>query len=335
MRQKLWVVTVAVGLVSILLGSGWVLGAEKVVIKLGHHHTPRGIVDQAANKFKEVISAKSHGAIEVQVFPAGQLGQEMEAIDGVHLGTIDMSIVSPGLMGKYHPVMGLDALPYLFTDWKHSDRALNGPVGEKIVELMLKRSNIHILRFLHLGFRDMLFVDKKIETVEQMRGLKMRAPEAWAWIRMYELLGSKPTPITWGEVYSGLGTGIVDGMDSPPQMMLDMKFFEVAKHVLKTNCMFSTITLVIHEKFYQRLPEASRKVLRDSAVEAIDNVNWNVSYPAEQAAYEKLKDRGLTVSETDRTPWRKKVLPQHEEYAKLRGPEAKELIDMVYKLSAK
>ena len=219
MRQKLWVVTVAAGLVSILLGSGWVLGAEKVVIKLAHHHVPHGIVDQAANKFKEVITAKSGGAIEVQVFPAGQLGQEMEEIDGVHMGTIDMAFVSPSFMDKkYHPVMGLDALPYLFTSWKHADQTLNGPVGERCTDFMLKKSSIHILRYLLIGFRDMLFVQKKIETVEQMRGLKMRSPEAWAWIRMYELLGARPTPITWGEVYSGLQTKIVDGMDTPPRV---------------------------------------------------------------------------------------------------------------------
>ncbi len=332
MWPKLWISIL--GVLLVLGIGGWAAAGENVVIKLGHHHAPGGIVDQAANKFKDVVRAKSGGTVEVQVFPGAQLGQEMEAIDGVHLGTMDMSLVSPGLMGKYHPAMGLDALPYLFNDWKHADRALNGPVGEKIIELMLKRSNIRILRFLHLGFRDMLFVDKKVDAVDQVNGFKMRAPEAWAWIRMYELLGARPTPVTWGEVYSALQTKVVDGMDAPPQMFLDMKFFEVAKHVLKTNSMFSVLTLVVNEKFYQRLPEASRKILRDSAVEAVDNINWNVSYPAEQAAYAKLKERGLTVSDTDRKAWRQKVLPQHEEFAKQKGPEAKELLDMVYKLGA-
>ncbi|MBI2113962.1 MAG: TRAP transporter substrate-binding protein [candidate division NC10 bacterium] len=292
MWRKLWMVIV--GMVLILWIGGWAVAGEKVVIKLGHHHAPGGVVDQTANKFKDVIRAKSGGTIEVQVFPGAQLGQEMEAIDGVHLGTVDMSIVSPSLMGKYHPAMGLDALPYLFDDWKHVDRALNGPVGAKMAELMLKRSNIRILRFLHLGFRDMLFVEKKIESADQMRGLKMRSPEAWAWIRMYELLGSKPTPITWGEVYSALQTKVVEGVDAPPQMFLDMKFFEVSDHI-----------------------------------------NWNVANPAEQAAYQKLKERGITVSETDRTAWRTRVLSQHEEFVKQKGPEAKELLDMVYKLSAK
>ncbi len=333
MWRKLWMVIV--GMVLILWFDGWAVAGEKVVIKLGHHHAPGGVVDQTANKFKDVIRAKSGGTIEVQVFPGAQLGQEMEAIDGVHLGTVDMSIVSPSLMGKYHPAMGLDALPYLFDDWKHVDRALNGPVGAKMAELMLKRSNIRILRFLHLGFRDMLFVEKKIESADQMRGLKMRSPEAWAWIRMYELLGSKPTPITWGEVYSALQTKVVEGVDAPPQMFLDMKFFEVSKHLLKTNSMFAVLTMVVNDKFYQRLPGASRKVLGDSAVEAVDHINWNVANPAEQAAYQKLKERGITVSETDRKAWRTRVLSQHEEFVKQKGPEAKELLDMVYKLSAK
>jgi tripartite ATP-independent transporter DctP family solute receptor len=332
MRRKLH--AIILGLVVILWGSGWAFAAEKVVIKLAHHHAPRGTVDQTANKFKEVIRAKSGGAIEVQVFPGGQLGQEMELIDGVHMGTIDMSIVSPSLMAnKYHPAMVLDALPYLFLSWKHVNQTLNGPVGEKCTNLMLKRSDIRFLRYLLVGFRDMLFVDKKIETVDQIRGLKMRAPEAWPWIRMYELLGAKATPITWGEIYTALQTKVVDGMDAPPQSFLDMKFYEVAKYVLKTNSMFGPVVLVINEKLYQRLPESSRKVIQDSALEAVDYVSWNVAYPAEEAAYLKLKDLGLTISETDRTAWRKKVLPQHEEYANQRGPEAKELLEIVYKLA--
>ncbi|MHA2314767.1 MAG: TRAP transporter substrate-binding protein [Candidatus Hermodarchaeia archaeon] len=316
---------------------GWqsnAVSAEKIVVKMGHHHAVGGTVDQAANKFRDVLKEKTKGKVEVQVFPGAQLGQEKEAIDGINLGTIDASIVSESLMDTYQPFMALDALPFLFTSWKHVDKSLNGPVGERMAKLMLEKSKIRILRFLMLGFRDMLFVRKRITHLSEMKGLKMRAPEAWAWIRMYQLLGSKPTPITWGEVYTALQNKVVEGMDSPLSMVIDMKFFEVSKHVLLTKSMFSSISLVMNNDFYNRLPDDIKKAVDESAKEAIDYVNWEVSHKAELAAVEKLKKLGLTVdhAKPSREAWEKAVRPQHEEFAKKKGPMAKELLEMTYKL---
>ena len=160
------------------------------------------------------------------------------------------------------------------------------------------------------------------------------APEAWAWIRMYQLLGANPTPITWGEVYTALQTKVVDGMDCPTQMILDMKFYEVAKHVLLVKNMFSSISLIMNNGFYNGLPNDIKKAVNESAKEAIDYINWEVSYKLELKAVDKLKKLGLTVdyAKPNREAWEKNVIPQHEEFAKQKGPMAKELLEMVYKL---
>lgn len=338
MMDKKIEVKVMVILVIVAFGFlGWnssAASAEKIIVKMGHHHAVGGIVDKTAHKFREVLKEKTKGRVEVQVFPGAQLGQEKEAIDGINLGTIDASIVSESLMDTYQPFMALDALPFLFSSWKHVDRSLNGPVGERMAELMLEKSNIRIHRYLLLGFRDMLFVRKRIVNLSEMRGLKMRAPEAWAWIRMYQLLGSKPTPITWGEVYTALQNKVVEGMDCPLSMVIDMKFYEATKHVLLTKSMFSSLSLVMNNGFYNRLPNDMKKAVNESSKEALDYINWEISYKAEMGAVEKLKKLGLTVDhpKPNREAWEKAVKPQHEEFAKKKGPMAKELIEMVYKL---
>ena len=326
-------------LTIIVFGSlGWnsnVVSAEKkIILKMAHHATVGGLYDNTSKKFAELLQEKTKGRVEVQIFPAAQLGAEREVIDGLHLGTHDIGVVGDALMDRYQPFMDIGTLPYLFTSWKAVDRWYNGPGGERIKKLLLEKSNIRLLDFIYLGFRDMLFVGKKIVHLSELKGLKMRAPESWAWLRMYELLGAKATPITWSEVYTALQTKVVDGMDSPQQLIIDMKFYEVTKHVLLTHNMFSTETISINNNLYNRLPADIRKAIDESAKEATEYMNWKVTYATQEDLIPKLKKLGLTVSNP--TPsldaWKKAVLPQHDEWAKKRGPIARELLEMAHKI---
>jgi len=302
---------------------------EKVVIKLGHHNPAGGTVDQVAIAFQRIIKEKSGGLIEVENFPGGQMGQEREAIDGIHMGTLQMSIVSPGLMDHFSPVMGLESLPFVFDSWEHADRALNGPAGEEMARLLLENSNIRLLGFNHSGFRQILTRNKPVTTVADIRNLKMRAPEAWAWTRMYELLGASPTPITWGEVYTALQTGVVDGACSPTRSIVDMKFYEVAKHVTLTNHMFGTMNLVINEQYFQSFNPEMQQIIKDAATEALREVNQEIVKPLVDDSVNALIAAGVQVHEVDNIEeWRNAVEPQLEEFYQ-KAPQARDIMKII------
>ena len=311
--------------------SGKSAQGEKLAIKFGHHHSVGGAVDKFANKLAEISKEKSDGNIEIQVFPGAQLGQEQEAIDGVNMGTLQMSIISPGMMDKYHPVFGIETMPFIFDSWDHADKALNGPAGEEMTKMLLEKSKIRILGYYHLGFRHMITRSKPIEKFEDINGLKMRSPEAWVWIRMFELLGTKPTPVTWGEAYTALQTGVVEGMESPAQNIIDMKFYEVTKNLTLDQHMFGTMTVITNEGFWQGLSDEQKQIIETSVKEALDYCNENVTRVEDTNAVKKLKELGMKVIEiNDSDKWREAVTPMYEEF-KERAPGADKIMELIDK----
>lgn len=304
-------------------------GGQKVVIKLGHHHLANGQVDNFAKKFGEILAQKTNGQAEVQIFPGAQLGQEGEAVEGIHLGSLQMTIGSSPFLDKYVREMGVEQLPFLFDDWDHAMRCLKGPVGEELTKRLLERSNVKALGWMSIGWRHMLFREKQVDSLEGMKGLKMRAPQSWIYVKMFESLGSKPTTITWGEAYTALQTGVVDGMETPLQSGIDMKFAEVAKHWLLTSHMFSSITHMVNKNFFNGLPANVQKAIVEASKEAID---WNdkKTIEDEKTAVDVLKSKyGNTFRDPkDREAFRKAVQPMYQEFAKDR-PGATSIIDLI------
>jgi TRAP-type transport system periplasmic protein len=328
-RRGMLAVAVATAFVLALPG-GRATAQDKIVIKLGHHHNVGGIVDYYAKHFSKVMADKTRGRVDVQVFPGAQLGQEGEAVEGVHLGTLQMTIGSSPFLDKYVKEMGTEQLPYLFDSWEHADRALNGPVGEELGKRLLERSNVRLLSFFPFGFRDMFFRDKPVTALQQLKGMKMRAPQAVIYIRMFELLGARPTTVTWGEFYTALQTGLVEGGESPPSAGLDMKFNEVSKYWLDTNHMFASINHMVNKRFFDGLPKdvqtAVLAAARDTASEATRHARGQ-----DAEAVKNLKAKGIQYLEPEnRDEWRKAVQPFYAEYTKDR-PGAKSIIELIQK----
>lgn len=314
--------------VALALPASTPMAQDKIVIKLGHHHNVGGIVDYYAKHFSKLMAEKTKGRVDVQVFPGAQLGQEGEAVEGVHLGTLQMTIGSSPFLDKYVREMGTEQLPYLFDSWEHADKALNGPVGEELTKRLLERSNVRLLSFFPFGFRDMFFRDKPITSLAQLKGMKMRAPQAVIYIRMFELLGARPTTVTWGEFYTALQTGLVEGGESPPSAGLDMKFNEVSKYWLDTNHMFASINHMVNKRFFDGLPKDVQTAVQAAAKEAAtETTRYSRGQDAE--AVKNLKAKGVQYLEPEnREEWKKAVQPFYAEYTKDR-PGAKSIIDMI------
>ena len=313
----------AVAALTALLG----VAANAETLRLAHHHTVGGQLDRTAHLIAEEIARITDGALVVEVFPAAQLGQQQEAYDQLDLGIIDMTLTPSSLIDKKWAAIRHADLPFLWDSFEHFERAKAGDWGQAMVDGVLANSNTRIIGWGGFGFRDMIFRGDPVTAVAGLEGMKMRAPESRLWIRMFELLDARPTPVTWGEVYTAMQTGVADGLESPAVAALDMKFNEVTSSVVKTQHMFGILAICINERKFQSLsPEFQAAVLEAGrlAGEFFD------SDTKEQIinAYSEMETKGMTVVDpADRSEWVTAMSPLWEE-VKGDHPDIGRMIDI-------
>lgn len=300
---------------AMTLAGAWPAAAQ-TTLRLAHHHAVGGTVDLTANKFADLVKERTKGALLIKVFPAAQLGQEREAYGLANSGVIDLSMTSLGILDQVYPPSNVTSLPFVFRDWAHVYKLYDGEFGATIQADMKAKTNSLILAYVHLGFRDMLFRGAPIRDVAGMKGVKMRSPEAALWFRMFELLGARPTPVTWGEVYSAMQTGVADGLESPAQIALDNKFDEVVKSVVRTRHMFASMAIMASSLKFNRLPKEQQDILIAAAKEAAEWSNKTITQPGEEAAYRKMTTLGMTVVDpANPQEWADTVRPMWKELA--------------------
>jgi tripartite ATP-independent transporter DctP family solute receptor len=284
---------------------------EKIIIKLGHHHNVGGLVDKLSNKFKEIAEEKSGGRLRIDIFPGAQLGQEREASEGILMGTLQMTVVTDSNYDNTVNGFGISILPFVYDSFEQQIRIFNdSPVGKELDAKLLEKGG-RILGWLVPGSRSMIFTDKEVKTLEDMKGLKMRSPESDLFISMFKALGTQPTSITWGEAYTALQTGVADGMESPPGMIKDMQFYEVTKYCLLTNHMWGAMNLIINENLFQKLPEDIQKVIIEAGREAIDYAN-QFAIEDQEKATTWLEEQGMVfyeLTEEERGKFKEALLP--------------------------
>lgn len=302
-------------------------GAQEV-LRLAHHHTVGGQLDKTANFFAEEVARLTDGGLQVQVFPAAQLGQQQEAYDQLDLGVIDMTISPASLMDKKWPAIRHMDLPFLWESFEHYERAKNGAWGKALIEGMMENSNTRIVGIGGFGFRDMIFRGEPVTTVAGLEGMKMRAPEARLWIRMFELLGARPTPVTWGEVYTAMQTGVAAGLESPAVAALDMKFDEVTESLVKTQHMFGIMVININERRFDSLKPEFQEAVLEAGWAAGDYFD-TITKKEIESAYAKMEERGVQVVEPEnRQEWVDAMAPLWDE-VKADHPDVERMIDLV------
>lgn len=278
--------------------------------RLAHHHPVNGQIDVAAKKFAELVSEKSGGAITIQIFPGAQLGQELEAFDLLNQGGIDITLTSTPLLDRVYPPMAMTVLPFVFRDWDHVQAAFQGEFGEALADGVRQNSETEILAWLGLGFKDMMFRGDALTSLDSLAGVRIRSPEQFVYIRMFELLGASPTPVTWGEVYTAMQTGVATGLETPPALVVDMRFYEVVDSLVRSHHMFSAMVIAMNKNRFASLDEESQEIIRAAAVEAALWTEENVIIPDEQQAYAELEQLGMSIHEVeDIEDWRDAVSP--------------------------
>jgi len=282
-----------------ILCAGPALAQQPIVVKLGNVQATGDIVQTGLKKFADLVGERTKGQIQVQIFPASQLGTEQELLEGVQLGTIHMFEGSTGSVGRFLADLEAFAAPYIWRDPDHMLKVVRGPIGQGLAERLVKAKGMRVLDFGWLfGNRYLTTKTKAIYKPEDLMGMKIRVQPTAIYLETIKAMGANPTTMDFKEVYLGLQSGVIDGQENPPFVIFNNKLFEVQKFVMLTAHITQNQAVVINDKFFQGLSPEFRKILTDAAYEA-GNFQNDLILKSEQEYLDKLKGQGMTIVQPD------------------------------------
>ena len=277
-----------------------------------------------------VKNLKANGlgeAIEVAFFPDNQLGQEIDVINSVKLGVIDLMVSGSSISANLVPLVGTFDLGYLFTSYQQQTKAFDAGASKPIEDALLKGANIRIISWAYnFGARSVL-AKKPVKTPEDLAGLKIRTLPNPIITECLRLMGAAATPLAFGEIYTALQAGVLDGLEHDPPTILASKFYETAKYYALTEHIFSPLTTYMSDATFKRMPAKLRDGFIDAAKKAAVDTRAH-GLAVEKEALETLKTKGVTVVECDKEAFRKRVLPQTDNFIKAH-PDTKAVIEMI------
>ncbi|MFN2353337.1 MAG: TRAP transporter substrate-binding protein [Desulfopila sp.] len=282
-------------------------GYAKTVLKLGTSTQPSHIYNLAAERFGEIVTEKSGGELEVQVFPAAQLGSERDMVEGLQMGSLEMTLTSTGPMGNFIPQVKLFNLPFLFKDRESCYRVLDGEIGTRIADRFVK-IGIRSLGWYENGFRNITNSKRPVTSPADMDGLKIRVMEDDVFILTMKALGASPTPMAFGELYTALEQGVVDAQENPLAVIHSSRFFEVQEYLAMTGHFYSPAVMLISEITWQSLSPEHQKIVADAAKKAKD-YERQLSIQADQELEAACAEEGMVVTHPDKEPFVKAVAP--------------------------
>lgn len=299
--------------------------AAPVTLKLAHVVSTTAPYHIGAMEFARLVDQKTKGQIKIEIFPGGQLGKgERECIEGLQIGTIDLVATSTGPVGGFVPQMLVVDLPFLFRDNSHVDKVLDGPIGESLLK-DLSKAGIKGIAFWENGFRNLTNNKRPVNKPEDVKGLKLRTMENEVHMDAFRTLGADPTPMTWGEVYTSLQQGVIDGQENPINIIRTHKIYEVNKHLALTGHVYSPALLLMNEKKFNGLSAELQKALLEAGKEA---AKFERKFIRENEAkmLEELKGFGMQVTSPDKKLFQKATEPTYKKYESRFG---KDLINKI------
>lgn len=242
-------------------------GMSATILKLGHIADPQNPYAQGAQKLADLMKDKSKGTVEIQVFPSSQLGNQRDLIEGLTFGTVDMTLTSTAVFGNFVPEMGVFDLPFIFRDVDHAYKAMDKVCME--VGKLGEARGVKTLGVMENGVRHMTNNRGPIRKPVDMKGLKIRVMEQPVYIEMMKALAASPTPMAFGELYTALQKGVIDGQENPLAHIWTSRFFEVQKYISLTAHTYSGEPVLISLAAWSGLSPDQQKALQASVDEAV------------------------------------------------------------------
>jgi tripartite ATP-independent transporter DctP family solute receptor len=302
-------------------------------IKLAFVNTADSAHGVGATRLAEVVAQKSGGKMQLKLYGAGTLGSEAVVASSLQGGTIEMSMMGPGLLTGMDKEFGVFDTPFLFESYKEADSALDGPVGKKLLDKLPAKGLIGLSYWDH-GFRILTNSKRPIAKLEDIAGLKIRVQQIPVFIDSFNALGANAVPMPFPELYGALENKAVDGQENPYISVEVTKFYEVQKYASSTRHAYSPLLVLVSKKFWDTLAPDEQKVLRDAA-EEVKPYERKVSRDMDAKAVEALKAKGMVVTDItpqERARMREKLQPVIDKHKQAIGDTAKEMAAEVEKI---
>ncbi len=300
------------------------VAAQTKVLRLGSHLAADHSVVKTAQKFADIVAAKSGGKIEVKVFPNATIGDQRALLEGMQFGTIDMSFNDAGLISNFATRWGICDLPYLWKNYEHVRKVEDGQVG-KILQSDLLTKGIRSLGWMDSAFRN-VYLNKEAKSVADLKGVKLRVPEAPVYVKTFQAMGVNPTVLPWGEVYSGLQTKVVEGFEQPAEGAYTAKMNEVTKYIMMTGHIYTVLSINISEAVWKTLSKDQQTILADAAKEA-SAYGRKLAEELDGKAMQGLVDGGMKQIQVNKAEFQAVVQPIWKEYGEKYG--AMDLIQQI------
>lgn len=272
------------------------LMAQDVTLKLGHLANEDNPWHKASVKFGEELAELTDGRIVVEVFPNESLGKEIDLINGMQLGTVDMTITGESLQ-NWAPMAALLAVPYAYSSLDHMDEVASGEIGDQIEAQIVANAQIRPIAYFARGPRN-LTSNRPITSPDDLDGLKMRVPNVPLFVDVWSSLGAQPTPMAFSEVFTSLQNGTIDAQENPLALIRSASFDEVQSHVNQTEHVRSWIYLTISEQTWNRLSDEDKEAVMQAAAVAQEYERELFEQSvADDRAY--LEGKGMTFVEVD------------------------------------
>ncbi len=252
-------------------------------------------------RFRQLAEAASNGAVTIRMFPSGTLGQEREVVQQLQEGLVDFMVSGSAIWGSVAPKLQILDFPFLWRDWAHVNAIVDGPVGREAADYLERTVRMRPLAWGNsFGFREVVTRSRDITEPSQLVGLKIRTIQSPIYVKAIELMGASPTPMAFGEVYTSLQTGVIDGYEHDANTTLQQRFYEVARYMTLTRHIAGVLGLWASTTTLARLPAEIRAVLERTAIEAA-GYQRAMGPHEDELARTTLVERGMTIRDIDRT----------------------------------
>ncbi len=282
-------------------------------LKLAHNQGEDHPIHTSLSEFKTLAEENSKGSVQLEIFPNGQLGQEKDVIELVQSGLLDMAKVSAGALEAVDPTYGIFSLPYIFQSREHYYEVMDNSEAVQEIFKGTKDQGFIAIGWYDGGQRSIYTTNKKIESPRDMKDLKIRVQESPTSISMIEAMGGIPTPMSFGEVYTNLQQGVLNGAENNETALTNNKHGEVAKAYTYTEHQYVPDVLIINADSWGKLSKNQQTAIKDAAKASSDRHKevWQTSIEDSIKASEQL---GVTFYKIDKKPFIDAAAPLHEAF---------------------
>lgn len=310
--------------VALASAAGPALAAD-IVLRSADIHPDGYPTVEAVRYMGELVKERTGGRIEIQVFSSAQLGAEKDTIEQTRFGVIDMDRINLAPLNNLIPETGVPALPFIFRSIDHMHTVMDGPIGDEILAAF-EPNGMVALCFYDSGARSFYSVKGPIESLDDVKGLKIRVQQSDMWLAMMEAMGANATPMPFGEVYSALETGVIDAAENNWPSYESSRHYEVAKFYSLTEHSMSPEVLVVSKMTWDKLSPEDQAVLKQAAKDSVAKMRelWT---EREKKSEETVRASGVKVNSVDKAPFIAAMQPVYDRFAAT--PELKDLVKRI------